>query len=122
MRLILTSAAALIAGALLIGAGTTGATAAPLPSIASIDAATLDAASTAVTKVDWRRRYYRRNGVWPPVTGPGAVVEPGVLVETDDGEVVVVAPLRPASCGEFHYWNGVACIDARFNDPYIGPK
>ncbi|ODR97042.1 hypothetical protein AUC69_13050 [Methyloceanibacter superfactus] len=53
---------------------------------------------------------------------PGRVVEPGVVVETDDGDVVVVAPLRPASCGEFHYWNGVACVDARFNDPYIGPK
>jgi hypothetical protein len=117
MRIILTSAAALIAGALLLTAGTTAAPAAPLSSMAS-----LDAASTAVTKVDWRRRYYRRNGVWPPVTGPRAVVEPGVVVETDDGDVVVVAPLRPASCGEFHYWNGVACVDARFNDPYIGPK
>jgi hypothetical protein len=112
MRFVLTSAAALIAGALLFGAGTTGATAAPLPSIAAF-AADASAAET----VGWRRRYYRRNG-YPA----GAVVDPGAAVIIDDDDDIVVVPLRPASCGEFRYWNGVACVDARFNDPYIGPK
>jgi len=31
-------------------------------------------------------------------------------------------PVRPLSCGEYHYWNGSACVDARYNDPYLGPK
>jgi len=31
-------------------------------------------------------------------------------------------PSKPSSCGEFHYWNGHACVDARHFKPYIGPK
>jgi hypothetical protein len=34
---------------------------------------------------------------------------------------VTEVPLRPASCGEFHFWDGAACVDARFNKPYLGP-
>jgi len=122
MRLVLTSAAALIAGALVLSAGTTSAPAALLPSMAS-----LDAASTAVQQVDWRRRYYRRNGVWPSVTVPRAVVEEGVIVDDDvivvpNEPVVRIIPARPASCGEFHYWDGEHCVDARYNDPYLGPR
>ena len=49
-----------------------------------------------------------------PVVPEGAPVVEGVPV--------VVVPLRPASCGEYHYWNGVACVDARYNNPYIGPR
>ena len=116
MRFVLTSAAALIAGVLVLSAGTTSAPATSLPSIAS-----LDAASTAVQQVDWRRRYYRRNGVWP--RGPRPYVDGDVVVDAyDDDDVVVVVPLRPASCGQYRYWNGVACVDARYNDPYLGPK
>jgi hypothetical protein len=29
--------------------------------------------------------------------------------------------VRPASCGEFHFWDGERCVDARFNKPYLGP-
>jgi hypothetical protein len=103
-----------MAGGLIFGLGADRAGAAPLPSIAA-----LNADASAAETVGWRRRYYRR-GYLPP---PGAVVDPdaAVIVDDDDG-VVVVVPLRPASCGEFRYWNGVACVDARFNDPYIGPK
>ena len=36
--------------------------------------------------------------------------------------VVVVPPPRPASCGEYHYWNGQYCVDARYNRPYLGPR
>jgi len=46
-------------------------------------------------------------------------VVPEAVVE---GAPVVVVPVRPASCGEFRYWNGVACVDARYNDPYLGPR
>lgn len=90
------------------------ATATPLPSLILSQAA-----PSTVQTVDWRRRYWRRNGVWP--TAPAPIIENDVVIETDDGEIVVV-PLRPASCGQFHYWNGRACVDARYNDPYLGPK
>jgi hypothetical protein len=34
------------------------------------------------------------------------VVEPGVV-------------LRPSNCGQFRYWNGTACVDARINPPNL---
>ncbi len=69
------------------------------------------------------RRYYRRYGPYAvppvaPVVPPAVEVVPPVVVE----EPVVVVPLRPASCGEFRYWNGTACVDARYNTPYLGPR
>lgn len=30
--------------------------------------------------------------------------------------------VRPADCGEFRYWNGTRCADARDEPPYVGPK
>jgi hypothetical protein len=82
----------------------------------------LSADQSAVQTVGWRERYYRRNGVWPTVPRR-AINDDDVVVAGDgDGDVVIVAPVRPLSCGEFHYWNGVACVDARYNDPYLGPK
>lgn len=30
--------------------------------------------------------------------------------------------LRPSSCGEYRYWNGVRCVDARYRPPYVGPR
>lgn len=115
MRVLSTSAAVLVAGGLVLGLGTMGATATPLSGVKS-----LSADVSAVQTVGWRERYYRRHGVWP--TGPRrALRDRDVVVAADDG-VVVVAPVRPASCGEYHYWNGVACVDARYNDPYLGRK
>jgi hypothetical protein len=37
----------------------------------------------------------------------------------DDDDDVVIAPrtIRPADCGEYHYWNGAYCADARVNPP-----
>jgi len=31
-------------------------------------------------------------------------------------------PRRPRSCGEYFYWDGRACVDARKYPPYVGPK
>ena len=118
MRLLLTLAAVLFTG-LVVGLGSGSASAGPLPALST---PSLD--TTAVETVGWRERYYRRTGVWP--TGPrndplaGNAVAEDVIV-TPSGEVVVV-PLRPLSCGEYRYWNGVACVDARYTDPYLGPK
>lgn len=36
--------------------------------------------------------------------------------------LVEVPPPRPTSCGEFRYWNGEYCADARDERPYLGPK
>ena len=71
----------------------------------------------------WKRRW--RNGY-----SPNVVVIPDAQVDLDvngDGDVdapaiIVLSPPRPLSCGEYHYWNGDRCVDARYNKPYIGPK
>ncbi|MGK2921192.1 MAG: hypothetical protein ACSLE4_00130 [Methyloceanibacter sp.] len=81
---------------------------------------TLSVDQSAVQTVGWRERYHRRHRVWP--SGPRRMVENGDVVVTADGNAVIFAPLRPRSCGEYHYWNGVACADARYTDPYLGPK
>lgn len=31
-------------------------------------------------------------------------------------------PDRPSSCGQYRYWNGEYCADARYERPYVGPK
>ncbi|HUW74962.1 MAG TPA: hypothetical protein VMW05_13250 [Methyloceanibacter sp.] len=114
MRILLTSAAALIAGGLVLGLGAGTANSGPLPAMTLLSADT-----TGVETVGWRRRYWRRHGVWPTVPW-NAIGDDAIVVAP--GGTVVVGPVRPASCGEFHYWNGVACVDARYNDPYLGPK
>ena len=32
---------------------------------------------------------------------------------------VVIHPIRPANCGEYRYWNGQRCVDARFAPPGV---
>jgi hypothetical protein len=34
----------------------------------------------------------------------------------------LLPPPRPANCGEFRYWNGEYCADARDQPPYVGPR
>jgi hypothetical protein len=34
----------------------------------------------------------------------------------------VVPPPRPTSCGQYHYWHGQNCVDARCNRPYLGAR
>jgi hypothetical protein len=70
----------------------------------------------------FRRRYYRQYpyGAPPVVVVPPVVpVVPPAVVEEP---VIVVPPPRPASCGEYRYWNGQYCVDARYNRPYLGPR
>jgi hypothetical protein len=33
-----------------------------------------------------------------------------------------VPPPRPSSCGQYYYWDGTRCVDARRWPPYVGPK
>ena len=32
---------------------------------------------------------------------------------------VVIRPIRPANCGEYRYWNGQRCVDARAVPPDV---
>jgi hypothetical protein len=91
--------------------------AAPAPSLA--EAATSARDGVLHQAQLFPRRYYRRNApyVVPPVAPVVPVVPPAVVEEP-----AIVVPMRPASCGEFHFWNGVACVDARYNKPYLGPR
>jgi hypothetical protein len=80
-------------------------------------------AASIVRPVGYWDRQYRRYGPYaaPPVVvapQPAPVVPP-VVVEQP---VIVVPPPRPASCGEYRYWNGQYCVDARYNRPYLGPR
>ncbi len=52
--------------------------------------------------------------VYPYLPPPVTVYEPPVYGW--------IAPLRPSNCGQFRYWNGERCADARFDPPYIGPR
>ena len=90
-------------------------------------------APTLVEEGGWRRQW-RRQGPGPigVVPDTGVVVDPDVEIESEvDVEVDVEAgppaviflpPPRPASCGQYRYWNGERCVDARYNDPYIGAR
>jgi hypothetical protein len=116
------AAIALVAGVLALGGP---GRAAPGP---SLSAAATTAQAGMIHEVQlFLRRYYRNH---PYAVPPAAVVVPPPVVApvvpqtapVVEGAPVVVVPLRPASCGEFHYWNGVACVDARYNNPYLGPR
>jgi hypothetical protein len=74
-------------------------------------------APALIEQAGWRR-YCRLHDCSSPDYVPPAAAD--ALAVTPDGDVVAV-PLRPASCGQFHYWNGTACVDARYNRPYLGP-
>ncbi len=77
-------------------------------------------------RVGWRRNYgYSPYAAPPVVVVPQVPVAPPVVVQQQPVIVqqpVVVLPPRPASCGEYHYWNGQYCVDARYNRPYLGPR
>jgi hypothetical protein len=122
MRHLTLAAVAVVAGVSALGASAQAAQALRL----SPAAATAQAGMIHEVQL-FPRRYYRNH---PYAVPPGAVVAPPVVVPAPampvapvvEGAPVVVVPLRPASCGEYHYWNGVACVDARYNNPYIGPR
>jgi hypothetical protein len=89
----------------------------------------LDRPHGGVVTVGYWRRYYQQYGYGPgryavpPVVVPGPVVVRPAVVET---QVVPPPPPppppRPASCGEYRYWNGDYCVDALYNRTYVGPR
>jgi hypothetical protein len=86
------------------------------------------AAPVPVERIGYWKRYCRFHDctgpdvvVVQPTTPPAVATTPPV-VATENPPIVAIVPLRPVSCGEFHYWNGSACVDARYNNPYLGPR
>jgi hypothetical protein len=74
-----------------------------------------------VERIDYWRRYCR----FHDCTGPQVnltVDAPPPVVNPENPAIIAIVPVRPVSCGEFHYWNGSACVDARYNNPYVGPR
>jgi hypothetical protein len=76
----------------------------------------------------WKRRW--RRDYDPDVVIPDAPVdldvdgdiEQQITVPGETPPLVVIVPVRPASCGQYRYWDGARCVDARYHDPYIGPR
>lgn len=125
MRRILTLMTAIAVGSLCLGLSSRDAEALPSP-IASAPVAT----PTAVTNAQYyTRRQWRRRGPVVVVPNAGVVVDPDVEVEVDalpqgglNPPIIAIVPVRPSSCGQYRYWNGDRCVDARYHDPYLGPR
>lgn len=115
MRHIVIAMMAFLAGLLALGVSSQ---AAPMP----VRGATVRATAGLIQKVDYWHRYYRQHGYPPPAVVPVVPAVPVTPAPVVEGAPVVVVPARPISCGEYHYWNGVACVDARYNNPYVGPR
>jgi hypothetical protein len=115
MRHIFLVMAAFIGGVLLAGGAPQSTMAAPFPQLA-VGASQ----ASAIETVGYWKRYCRYNDC------SGAadvdVVVPAPVVIPENPPVIAIVPVRPVSCGEFHYWNGSACVDARYNNPYTGPR
>jgi len=118
MRRILTLMTVVASGSLGLGLSSHDAEALPSSTISAPAAM-----PTAIANV----QYYARHPWW---RRQGPIVVPKEAVETDPNlaegglnpPVIRIVPARPTSCGEFHYWDGERCVDARYNNPYVGPR
>lgn len=122
MRHVCTVLAVVIGGAIAANISPPDANAGSLPAVSA------PAAGTALIEPAgyWKRRW-RRNGYGPEIVIPDAEADVDVDlgdvgVEVDAPAIVVLPPPRPLSCGEYRYWSGERCVDARYNNPYIGPR
>lgn len=107
MRSVLALVTALGLGGFAFGLTSDPAQSAPAAVIASPDAS-----EAIVENVAMYRRHYRS-------AVPADPYDDTMVGEAVPAPVIV---LRPTSCGVYKYWNGVACVDARYTDPYLGPK
>ena len=118
MRRILTVMTVVAGGSLCLALSSHDAEALPSSTI-SAAAAT----PSAIERVQYyaRRPWFRRQG---PVVVPKEAIEtdPNLAEGGFNPPVVAIVPVRPTSCGEYRYWNGDRCVDARYNNPYLGPR
>jgi hypothetical protein len=125
MLRVLTVMAAVAGGGLCVGIASQDAAAVPSPTLSG-PVATPTAAATVQY---YTRRQWRRRGPVVVVPNTAVAVDPDVEVGVDDlpegslnPPVIAIVPVRPSSCGQYRYWNGNRCVDARYNDPYLGPR
>jgi hypothetical protein len=118
MRRILTLVTVVAGGSL--GLGLSSHDAEALPS------STISAPAAMPTAIE-SAQYYTRRPWW---RREGPIVVPKEAIETDPNlaegglnpPIVRIVPARPTSCGEYRYWDGERCVDARYNNPYLGPR
>lgn len=73
---------------------------------------------------------YRPRRIYPPsyYYGPPRPYEPRAFRDYAPRVYDYTPPAyfeesaRPTSCGQYRYWNGEYCADARYERPYLGPK
>lgn len=115
MRHVLILMAVLIGGGIGLGVSSHDAAAGPLPAVsASLLTPTL------IEKAGYWRRYCKFNDCTDNWGVEVDVMPRGVL--TENPPVIAIVPVRPVSCGEYRYWDGERCVDARYNKPYLGPR
>ena len=111
-----------VAFALMLGAGAlmTGGPAQATPGQVATVSSPASALATVqpVDSLDRAERRLRRNGYTvippgPPAAAP-VIVGEGPVAAVPPGAPVV--PVKPTTCGEYHYWNGVACVDKRYEE------
>jgi hypothetical protein len=115
MRYILALMTALILGGIAWSASASAASL-PVPS-----ARAFCPSPVTVEPVAYWRRYCRFHDCTAPQVNV-TVDASAPVVNPDNPAIIAIVPVRPVSCGEFHYWNGSACVDARYNNPYVGPR
>jgi hypothetical protein len=98
--------------------------AAPLPAhtlASSLEKALIEVGGRWYRDLDDDDYYYPPEAYLPPPP-PVEVVPPPPVAGYQPPVYGWIAPLRPASCGKYRYWNGERCADARDDPPYIGPR
>jgi hypothetical protein len=118
MRRIFSLMTVVAAGGLCVGLSSRDAEALPSPTVSTPVAMP---SSIANAQYYTRRPWWRRQG---PVVVPKAAIEadPNLAEGGLNPPVVAIVPVRPTSCGEYRYWDGDRCVDARYNNPYLGPR
>jgi hypothetical protein len=107
MRSLLAFATALAIGGILLGFGLASGDAHAAPVLTSPEAS-----PAIVEKVAMYGRRYRS-------AVPADPYDDSLVGEAVPAPVIVI---RPPSCGVYKYWDGAACVDARYTNPYLGPK
>lgn len=117
MRQVFTVVAVLIGCGL--GVSSHAAEAGPVPTVSAPVVA-----PTLIEEAGYLRRSWRRRGYGAEIVIPDAEVDVDVDLDVgvDAPAIIVLPPPRPLSCGEYRYWNGDRCVDARYHNPYIGPR
>lgn len=83
-------------------------------------------ASSTARAEEWAVRDYisdQYDGVTPRTIRVAPPPPQGTFYPPADGPAVFGwIAVRPASCGQYRYWDGTQCLDARDNPPDVGPR